>query len=685
MALLAMTLMVGLVFYVYNLGDHANRRLGLQNAADAAAISGGDWMARSINLVALNNCTQVRMLALVPIFDAAPLASEIAAEEMTVWEYGLAQQLARGIPGELDFLAEGLEELRQRYQEQRDILVAFHATVGEPAYDMKQTTHWYASSSDGNLPHGDMWRTAVGLQEFSEVTIGSAGVLAQSNAVRFGLGNRVDVSFMLPVVPEIPAKPGSFEDFRPPLVGSLYWGADYEVVGDHVFFGEESATLTIPRVENYNLSRGGAIPDYEYFYRLGPWAALYKWRYPQTVRYGGNWVPGQSEPGPAILGSTSGKAPIHGQAPKSGATVGTSGHWAPPPTTVIVGYRTYGPYVKLMEAIASFCSSDLPDSGFYGAMYGLTLQKLKYMFYHLDYNMVPELTTFTHTDWRHVDSLPDARALAGNPLVEILQTRFYVLEIVSSIPREGAGFLTPGTFVTDSLSGEQDLAPIARTIPGWSDPDGWGLTRVARYIWTEEYGYGITFFPEIGIQPKPLAGGDEGDLEYQPVYVYAYYVWGGVDIGQDWEVRNPCNWTSWTDLPAPWLYDPADGYDDYDPDDTDPDYGARREFFAFLGVAQNDTRSRVWPSQFKHRNPLGAMAAVAQAKVFNNKSWDLWTQDWRVQLMPVKRWGHWVDRMDEDYWQLDVTDDLIEKEDYDSLYDYFNGIDEDMADDLFNH
>ena len=39
----AITLLVGLVFFVINLGDQVNRRLSLQNAADSAAISGAGY------------------------------------------------------------------------------------------------------------------------------------------------------------------------------------------------------------------------------------------------------------------------------------------------------------------------------------------------------------------------------------------------------------------------------------------------------------------------------------------------------------------------------------------------------------------------------------------------------------------------------------------------------------------
>jgi len=64
--LLAITLLMGLIFFVYNFGDHVNRRLALQNAADAAAISGAGWTARSMNVIAMNNVAVTRCLPWCP-------------------------------------------------------------------------------------------------------------------------------------------------------------------------------------------------------------------------------------------------------------------------------------------------------------------------------------------------------------------------------------------------------------------------------------------------------------------------------------------------------------------------------------------------------------------------------------------------------------------------------------------
>jgi hypothetical protein len=34
--------------------------------------------------------------------------------------------------------------------------------------------------------------------------------------------------------------------------------------------------------------------------------------------------------------------------------------------------------------------------------------------------------------------------------------------------------------------------------------------------------------------------------------------------------------------------------------------------------------------------------AVAQVELFNNSSWDLWTQNWQVRLVPVTQYDDWA-------------------------------------------
>ncbi|MEM9915948.1 MAG: hypothetical protein AAF911_13400, partial [Planctomycetota bacterium] len=54
-----------------------------------------------------------------------------------------------------------------------------------------------------------------------------------------------------------------------------------------------------------------------------------------------------------------------------------------------------------------------------------------------------------------------------------------------------------------------------------------------------------------------------------------------------------------------------------------------------------------WSSRFDGDRPDQFQVGVAQSAVFNNHSWDLWTQMWHAQLTPIDRYGEWLDVMDE--------------------------------------
>ena len=81
--LVAVTLLVGLLFFVFNLGDQINRRVQQQNTADAVSMAGATWMARTMNLVAMGNVTTSRLIGLVAILDAMPVAAEMTVAEET--------------------------------------------------------------------------------------------------------------------------------------------------------------------------------------------------------------------------------------------------------------------------------------------------------------------------------------------------------------------------------------------------------------------------------------------------------------------------------------------------------------------------------------------------------------------------------------------------------------------------
>jgi len=630
-ALLSMTLLVAVIFYVYNLGDQVNKRMALQDAADATAISGSAWMARSLNVVAMNNCAQSRVLANIPIQDAFPLATRMALDEVREWEQCLSAQLARGLPnrhGEGNMLRQGVESLRRRMADQRDILAPFDATLSQ--IQMETYTHWAVRGWGGNLPHGGFWRAAVELERFSRAEAESCGVLAQANAVRFGQPNGVEAGFMVPLIPEMPALRGRFTDFQGVLEGKEY------VDGTHV---EVQATG----------GPGGAIVDAVFPHRLGPWARLFRWRNYIREATGWTYVPPSAPTGPTgpVVRVRGGGGAVGGggrrvggsAAPRSsgGGGGGGGGGWVPTAWQTL-GYTTYGPYAWAKSHIHDYAvdvrengrivrEGHLPDTFFSPYVHSIADIKMGYMF-------GPKTPREIHYPiWK--TAYPQARQLAERPDVRVTRTMFYLVEVASSVPPTAGNWLSPGTFRTN---GER---PIAIWFDGWVDPEGWRIPRVSNYVWNDKYLFEVTQDPEIGIYEKidPATG----EPIWQPVYMSAWYIFGGIDVGGEVEVSNPCNWDGDEDLPRPWVFDTTAG--DYDPLIPHADEGFRRERFSFLGLVRRNNVAAVWPQQFSHAHPLGDMVALSQSIVFNQNSFDLWTQDWQTQLAPLTKWEQWHSRL----------------------------------------
>ena len=165
--------------------------------------------------------------------------------------------------------------------------------------------------------------------------------------------------------------------------------------------------------------------------------------------------------------------------------------------------------------------------------------------------------------------------------------------------------------------------------PTWKKVDD-HIWRMSAVYETDPYGPDRGGDPAIGLAPK-LGTDDDGNQVYVPQEVYwqVGYMLVGVNIGEQIEVTNP--WEGFDkdadDAPAPIDFDhqalPAG--DDF----------ARLQYLTFLGVARQSNRPKFWPTRFQGDKPYPYNTAIAQAYVFNNHSWDLWTQSWQANLEPV--------------------------------------------------
>jgi hypothetical protein len=713
MALLGMSLLVALMFYVYNVGDRVNDRLSLQNAADSAAVSGAGWIARSMNTTAMNNVASARVLGILPVLDAFPLASEITIHEIDTIADGLdaqtdsLQALLNSIhePG-LESSLPGMRELRDRLRAQGDIIRPFEKAINGGGFSMEEATYWRIPGESGPPPHGTIWKAARALEEYSQATLDSAGLLAQFNAGRFGKENEAKTAILIPVIPEIPHKRGTYDDFEPTIDGHVrVWGENGESNGEMKRSGQH----------------GGGIPDFAYFHRMGPWARMYPWRHAHRARvYTGmravssrQRIPGTGTttrvwkgPSPerrAVLarggksslpgvGSSARRGGRSGSGRNSGGwrTITTGGKYrtvlrnVPTYKWVTDGYTTYGPMYWAMQRVRRYALEHLPDTKFYDYTNRIANVKVGYMFP----GKGPKAMEVIHyANW--VTDYAKALELAQVPETRVTETILYYFDIASSVPESSGDFLKPGTFRTNG-----GLALMSRA-PGWHDPatfDGHrpGAKLVCNYIWKATDTYETTEDPEIGIEYKggpvdPDTGMPSSPV-FQKVYVIEYSMFGAIDVGGEVQVSNPFNWSDgeYDDLPAPLLIN-TDDYADYDSDNPDVNLGVRRSNFAFLALSRRPNDAGFWPQRFRGANPTNATTTLAQAKVFNNTSWGLWTQEWQVQLTPVNRWAQWTERIEDDLPRTSMTHGAVGAGELHEILQYMQALPPELAEKFIGH
>jgi hypothetical protein len=194
----------------------------------------------------------------------------------------------------------------------------------------------------------------------------------------------------------------------------------------------------------------------------------------------------------------------------------------------------------------------------------------------------------------------------------------------------------------------------ARATPWQDQPAGrWIEVDTSGQAWYRKWKTTQLYDRQLLLPPRyQEVEGDDGLPTQEPLPYELYYiefrVFGGAERRNEFDLSNPVEGTSPADLPAPMLLDKAVA--DYDPDPAEipaHDAGQRREAFSYLGVAHSSGTARVWPVQFTNDNPAAGPTTVAQAIVFNNTSWDLWTQGWQCKLVPVSKWDDWTARLAE--------------------------------------
>ncbi len=238
---------------------------------------------------------------------------------------------------------------------------------------------------------------------------------------------------------------------------------------------------------------------------------------------------------------------------------------------------------------------------------------------------------------------------------------------------------------------DRDGTPVPPMVPqGYNPFYEYRATHGGRYAWKETSEawtdpnvccgrYANGGFPEIGLDPVQVGVDSYGEPVYksQQYWRTQYILLGGVNVGLERVIRDP--YTGFNpnsaSAPAPVDFD----HPRLRPDDSD----AKRRHLTVLAVAQRDDLPATWRRRFDGNKPHPYMVGVAQAQLFNDHSWDLWTQMWNAQLQPVSRFDEWVDRMNTDAGDVGEVD-LLSQDTYDNLRRYLEAI-EPLADVMLSH
>jgi hypothetical protein len=418
-----------------------------------------------------------------------------------------------------------------------------------------------------------------------------------------------------------------------------------------------------------NVGDSGSGPWEVPLWRLGPYAQLHRWRFTRW-----QWDR-QSGPGWTGINGIWGSAPSGRRGEETGFTV-------------------YGPYRwALLEVLKEFGkpgehSGDLDATRF--SHYATWLANIKLGYgYGLRLRQVVRYTTAVITDYT------EARAFAANPETrsKILRTRYYAPRVMSSLSWDHPDWLKDtSTYFTGYWPKQEYLFvrpdiedPAAMWI--W-EPAGWydvaaGRTaarKLVDHVWVMQvHQDDVRWEHRVGLEHRRSA--EDGQTIPWNLYSVQWFVFGGIEIGEKVAVANPMNWPDGADLPAPLVMLTDEERYEYT---EDHDTGARREFFTQLGLAGRGVAGRVWAEQFSGGNPAGQSVAVAQSEVFNTSSWDLWTQDWQSQLVPVTRWGLWQEVFADGLGQVGDHEELNE-DDVRAMQEYIDGISEEMAELFMQH
>lgn len=567
LALLGGFMIVGMIGYVFNTGRHAQLQQQTQSAADATVISGAGYVARSFNTVAMNNVEISRLIAVVQMLDAVPLATEYTLLDVQATLETVEDQLSRGTGDALGDRT--LDTIADEMREQERQLVDMDAFFNRGSYDAREMTFY-----ESEFGRGELWKAMESLDAISTATMEQLGELTQVTAIQTGRRNMRGVggetlAAIAPFDRAIAWQRYEFDDFRNPVVrGRLPIWADDLVTNRGPYdtiFGWRSTQRETTEIPN---------PDFT----------------PNTnrERAGSRWSGGTGGGGRPTL------------------TVGST----------LTGYTTYGTWQAIGDILRARVDAPdvLDESQFVTRVNRMAGNKLNYLW-------PGSARTWVFLDPQWITSYDQAESVieAGTP--RVAYTQFIRMDYEQR-------------FVNGQPTGPEAMVDwnIIRPRGGWRGVPGANQTR--DHVWEDNAATEWETRRGVDEDGNPIV--DTNRIEYRWLYV-----WAGINVGPQIVLRDPNNFASRNDLPAPVDFD----HDAMPSPSNTAAAGQPGNPFTFLGLAKQPNAAPMW-QQLYNTSAFDGHVGIAQASVFNNHSWDLWTQMWHAQLEPVQNYSEWVQLID---------------------------------------
>lgn len=576
--LVALLFFVALAAYVFNLGRHAARQQATQDAADAAATGGAGAIARTLNLVAHDNIEMTRLLVAAQLIDAMPQAVDYTLQD---------QQAQLAALRNLDDGAWACPYPRlladaRAHKAQVVAQLAANVSALTATNQLLQTADvrevTWYTTPSGQ--RGAFWKAMLAMDKVSQAAVEKMPLSAQASAVACGTRN--------------------LGEGAQNLSGAVPFRS--EVPCRHGSFDDFYKPVTTGQIPD----AAGADP----LTHRGPADALWGWLTP--VRDQGTTLPGPSNPGPP---------PPSDGSPFGGSSGGAGSTYIPGPIT---GYRTYG----FFNSLGGFFRDRVGwiNSGLASRVRQMAILKLM-------------MAQTGAAPWNNLPADLNGGATPAPPMIpEWLSPLAAARAAVSTSP--AAPINRPEAYA----------AWVRYEEPPRVANQPWSWTRIpqsARHF-TPRGGGRVDMFFDAPQTAFRLKLGEGAFVIFTPVDIIdpqtgqvigtdpthaVYYFWAGIHTGnQRAVIGNPNNWNPGEEIPAPTDLLPA-----YATPPTDSIPGQ----WCALGFASQPNGAIGLGGVFKTAG-RPRHTALAQARVFNNHSWDLWTPMWHAQLTPIEDYATWV-------------------------------------------